>query len=198
MTCAQCGVQLVRRPGEARTVFSRRMFCSVVCRCRHSAAKMRDHSTPLEAVQRMGWTVTASDCWEWNGWRNDNGYGEYGTRIGDVKTGEILAHRLAYIAWHGPIPEDQEVRHRCDNPPCVNPDHLEIGTHADNMNDAKIRGRTARGVTHGLAKLTDDDVRAIRAASAAGESYRSLAQRYGVNKFHIGRIVRREKWSHVA
>lgn len=197
-TCAQCNCPLIRRNGEARTVFSRRRFCSVLCARRHVNAKLRDHSTHLEAVTRIGWNVTERGCWEWAGWINDKGYGEYTTRVGDLKTGEFLAHRLAYIAWTGPIPSGMLIRHRCDNPPCINPAHLETGTQADNMNDAKVRGRTARGEGHGRAKLTEDEVRAIRAASASGESYRSIALQYGLNRFHVGSIVRRQKWSHVA
>lgn len=196
--CIHCGDVLIRREGEARTVFSRRRFCCVRCARRSIGAnELRDQSTPLEAVDRIGWSVVDSGCWEWNGARNHHGYGIYGTRIGDRKTGERLAHRLAYMAWNGDIEEGQHVRHRCDNPPCINPDHLELGTHADNMNDAKQRGRTARGESHGRAKLTERDVLAVREASASGESYRSIGARYGVNKYTVGKIVRQQKWSHV-
>lgn len=197
MKCLHCGELLIRRPGEANTVFARRQFCCVPCARRYCGAKRRDQSTPLQAVQRIGWTVLESGCWEWNGPRNQDGYGIYPTMVGDKRFGERRAHRLAYLAWKGPITQSQLVRHHCDNPPCINPDHLDLGTHSDNMNDAKERGRNARGESHGMSKLTESDVLAIRDASASGESYRSISARYGLNKFTVGKIVRREKWSHV-
>ena len=188
--CLQCGETLIRRKGEARTVFARRKFCCVRCGRQYFGARRRDRSTPLQAVERIGWSVV-NGCWEWNGARS-GGYGVYGTQV--TSAGERLAHRLAYIAWNGPISPDQVVRHRCDNPPCINPDHLELGTHADNMNDAKVRGRTARGEAHGRSRLTESDVLDIRAAAGSGESHRSIGARYGLNKYTVGKIFRRERW----
>lgn len=80
-----------------------------------------------------------SECIEWQGSRNRNGYGSV-----RAEGRTWLAHRWAWVQVHGPIPEGLVVRHRCDNPPCVNVEHLEIGTHADNMRDAVERGRTFR------------------------------------------------------
>lgn len=75
-------------------------------------------------------------CWEWTGWRKETGYGR--VRI----DGRILyAHRVSWILANGPIPDDLRVLHRCDNPPCVNPDHLFLGTQGDNNADRDAKGR---------------------------------------------------------
>jgi hypothetical protein len=101
-----------------------------------------------------------------------------------------LAHRLAWAEANGPIPEGMVVRHTCDNPPCVNPAHLILGTQKDNVGDMDRRGR--RG--YGMAKVTADHVRAIRASA---EDYRVLMARYGISKSTLNRIRRRESWAHI-
>lgn len=93
-----------------------------------------------ELMLHNGWDFTDTGCWEYKG-----------PRFAQVKaqgTNPLLGHRVSYEHHHGPIPEGMMVRHKCDNPPCVNPNHLEVGTHQDNMNDRDERGRTARGDRH--------------------------------------------------
>jgi hypothetical protein len=95
--------------------------------------------------------------------------------------------------FKGRVPDGMVVRHKCDNPACVNPDHLELGTHADNVADRDARGRTARGERlH--AKLTEDDVLRIRADS---RSHRAIGADYGVAHSTVGNIKRGRKWSHL-
>lgn len=110
----------------------------------------------------------------------------------------VLAHRKAYEDAYGPIPEGMVVRHMCDNPPCVNLEHLELGTHADNMRDMAERGRayrpTWRGETAPGAKLTEDDVRFIRQSPMRGVD---LAAMFGVGKANITNIRKRRTWTHV-
>lgn len=139
----------------------------------------------------------ASACWIWRGATNSrSGYGNY-THDGRV----LHAHRFAWMIVHGreSIPADAVVRHRCDNPPCVNPAHLEVGTQADNMQDKVRRGRcgSARGEAVGNAKLTADKVREIRRLHRADIGVVDLAAAYGVSHHAIHCVVERKTWKHV-
>jgi hypothetical protein len=103
---------------------------------------------PLEArLRETGWTVTASGCWEWNGKRNDDGYGLFSARRLGIEGAR--AHRVVYECLAEAIPDGLLLRHKCDNPPCVNPDHLIPGTDLDNAHDMVERGRHFR---HGRAR----------------------------------------------
>jgi hypothetical protein len=153
--------------------------------------------------------VEKSDgCWVWNGPRHKSRRGvlTYGRiRVGRAPVG---THRISYELFKGEIPKGLVVRHKCDNPPCVNPDHLELGTHKDNQYDAIERGRHvatmkyedvnwARGERQGSAKFTEDDIRAIREKRAKGMSTRALGEEYGVRDSHISMITLRQIWKHV-
>lgn len=117
-------------------------------------------------------------------------------RSGYVRAGRgKYAHRLAYEQAHGPIPEGMEVRHRCDTPPCVNPEHLEVGTHAENMADKTRRGKDPVGERNPMVKLSEADARAIR---SSGESGPVLAARYGVTRTTINRIKKGTQWRHLS
>lgn len=139
-----------------------------------------------------------SDCIIWQGVPDHGGYGR--TYVDGVKR---QAHRVAYCAHHGlSIYEisGKVVRHTCDNPICINPDHLLIGTHADNVRDKVSRGRQARqlGEDHGGSKLKSEQVIEIRKKHASGSiSERSLAKEYGVSQKTIWGIVNRKRWSHI-
>lgn len=144
----------------------------------------------------VGWE---SECWEWTGMRIDSrgGYGRL--YLGDGSGRYRSAHRLAYEYWYGPIGDESVIRHHCDNPPCCNPSHLDIGTQADNMRDAVVRNRVAVGQRHGLSKLSDEDVRNIRKRYVrhfeknVNNVWRSnaylLCREYGVSYSQIMRIA---------
>ncbi len=102
---------------------------------------------------------------------------------------EMYAHRAAYLAIHGEIPDGLVVRHKCDNPLCCNPDHLEIGTHQDNSRDARKRKR----LTH-LVKLTESQVLEIRSLAEAGARAPDLARRFNVTRSNVYRIISRATW----
>lgn len=91
-------------------------------------------------IESIGWDVTDGGCWEWRGARNGHGYGLVSLHREGVKAAR--AHRVVYESRRGPIPRGAVLRHSCDNPPCVNPDHLKPGTHKQNMEDMAARGRS--------------------------------------------------------
>lgn len=130
-------------------------------------------------------------CWLWRG--------TIGNRYGTLKFHKKrwMAHRLAWTLVNGNIPENMNVLHKCDVPLCVNPGHLFLGTHKDNMNDMAVKNRRkgkARGECHGRAKLTEQDILNIRNSS---EKHRDLAARYGVGKTTIGHIIHKRNWSYL-
>ena len=157
--------------------------------------------SPEESLRWSGWDevekiAKLGPCWEWRGTIGTNGYGEIS--FGDTKT---RPHRVAFEVWNGPIPEGYLVRHKCDNPPCINPAHLELGTDADNSRDKVTRGRAGalRGEAHLSAKLTEDQVREIRLRYAqGGVTQEMLAAEYGVAKPTIGGITSGRIWKHVS
>lgn len=137
-------------------------------------------------------TITKNNCWEWQGTRL-GGYGQ--VRV----NGKLYrAHRYAYELTYGPIPGGLLVRHKCDNPPCCNPGHLELGTHTDNVRDAIERGRfrtcPPSGENASNVKLTAAKVQAIRQRYAAGESQSALAREHGVTQGAIWHIVNGKRW----
>jgi len=169
-------------------------------------ARNKKHGTPGDAsprqcspgqsvedrLARFGWTVTTSGCWEWNGSRYATGYGHLCVDYKDLYT-----HRLSYELHKGAIPAGMFICHTCDNPPCMNPAHLFVGTPADNMTDMREKGRHSRGVTNGRSKLSEDDVRAIRRLAKAGESRLLLSERFGVTQSGIYGVVMRINWKHI-
>lgn len=152
--------------------------------------------SPLEKVMFHGWTVTDSDCWEYNGSiRNPKeGYGRV-SQHGKA----LVVSRVVHEAWIGPIPKGLLVRHKCDNPPCVNPEHLEVGTVRDNARDMIERGRgnPPKGEQNRQAKLTEDDVRHIRQLRDNGRTLQSLADEFHVSLSLVDGIVKRRRWKHV-
>jgi len=137
-----------------------------------------------------------SGCWIWVAGQAAGGYGAvyHGGR-------GRLAHRISYEATHGAgSASGLVVRHRCDRPLCVNPAHLELGTHADNVRDKVERGRQPRGEANGVSKLTETDIRVIRSVCVKGNGdvgLSALARQFSVSRSVIGRVVRREMWRHV-
>lgn len=152
-------------------------------------AKALTHQDRLDLFFSRAFPEPNSGCWIWTGeWKND-GYGECWT-FGRRET----AHRASYRELKGPIPKGLMVRHTCDVRACVNPDHLLIGTQQDNMDDKVARHRQARGLTSGQAKLTEEEVREIRASALA---QRTLAKIYNVSQPAIGMIKRRVNWKYL-
>lgn len=129
-----------------------------------------------------------SGCWEWNK-VNKQGYGRFyfsGT--------SIFAHRFSYLLYKGNIPENYVVRHLCNNPKCVNPNHLAIGTTADNMLDKVLSGRQAKGNEHGMSVLTEAQVKEIYQSSLSNYD---LADQYNTTPQMISFIRSGKNWKHI-
>lgn len=143
--------------------------------------RLQDHSEECEG-----------GCREWRLGVDGSGYGRYRFR----RRMESV-HRLSWEIKNGPIPLGMQVLHRCDNPPCLNIEHLFLGTQKENIADmnAKNRQRGARGAKNASAKLNPEKVFEIRWLNTSGWTWRQLADEYGVDKATIGRIVSHKTWT---
>jgi hypothetical protein len=153
-------------------------------------------------VDRFWQRVQKTDsCWLWIGARKEPrrsqplGYGRIVLTNAPLKYG--YAHRLSWEINVGKIPKGKKVLHKCDNPPCVNPDHLFLGTQLDNMKDCVSKRRKAVGHRNGRSLLTEDEVKDIRIRLARGESTRNIARIYGRGKSTIWSISARLNWAHL-
>lgn len=126
-------------------------------------------------------------CWIWTGARFSTGYGQIAKR-----GKQLLAHRVSWVLHHGPLGANDVVCHSCDNPACVNPEHLFIGTQKTNMADCAAKHRSAHGERNGQHKLSEGQVLSIKESK---ESERALAARFGVCRSNIGYIRRGKRWS---
>jgi hypothetical protein len=137
-----------------------------------------------------------SGCWLWLGFQTPRGYGMLGFKRLGVRSNQY-GHRMMFRAATGQSPGDLEVCHHCDQPSCVNPEHLFLGNRFDNMRDAAAKGRTASGVRNGSSKLAPAQVIEIRQRHQQGESMRRLARAYGVSDGAIAKVIRRQTWARV-
>jgi len=148
---------------------------------------LRKHDVPPE--QRLV-RNEQTGCLEWSGCTTKKGYGM-------VSNGNrpVLVHRYFYEKWVGRIPKGLNVCHRCDNPSCVEPAHLFIGTNADNTADMVEKCRQARGERHGMAKLTLTEVAAVRSARAAGVTVREVAKQFEISIGTVSLIANGKIWN---
>lgn len=157
---------------------------------------MADQSHSLESrfwskVERLG----PDDCWPWKGTKCPRGYGTL-KNVQHTKPRNLKAHRASWLVQKGTIPDGLCVCHRCDNPSCVNPEHLFLGTHDDNMKDMAAKGRADPpiGSEHPVSRLEESDVEVILQDDRA---YHVIAAQYGVHPTIIARIKTGQGWYHV-
>lgn len=159
-------------------------------------------------VEQRFWQYVSKDvdgCWRWTGATRGGGYGAIW--IGGRTGSHVPAHRVSYEMAHGPVPAGLWVLHRCNNKRCVNPEHIYAGTVRQNVMDAiadgvwpSKKGRSMPwmvGIKNSNAVLDPVKVRQIRARQASGESMRSLARHFNVNRTTIKNVVIRAIWAHV-
>ena len=129
-----------------------------------------------------------SGCWLWQAYRmKKSGYGFF-----RLPTKQEMAHRTAYRLFNGPL-DARDVMHKCDVPSCVNPNHLVLGTHLENMQDAKRKGRISIGEMHGRSKLTDEQVYLIRKSS---KPQKEIAFEFGITQGHVSSLKSGAKWQY--
>ena len=136
--------------------------------------------------------VTESGCWLWTGYPEKDGYGYI-----CVDGKRPKAHRFSYETFIGKIPEGMSVLHKCDISCCVNPSHLFIGTHKDNMRDQKNKGRTLLGEKGSNVKLKEEDVLKIISAARSGEPQSKIAKRFGISQASVSLIHTGKNWPHI-
>jgi len=160
-----------------------------------------EYSLDLDQTDEELWsrfwkhTETSTGCWEWQGAISGGRYGHLW-----IAGRNVYAHRIAWALHYGPLKKGQLVLHKCDNPKCVNPDHLFLGTHQDNMDDCVKKGRSARGSKSGRSKLNEEQVLEIKKKLAEPHYYhkvRDLAKEYNVHDVTIYSIKKGRTWSHV-
>lgn len=185
--CEQCGSELTRKAYEKPCDFKGRQFCGRTCANRFRAPYVSRSENLLQNSE----SADERGCWNWNGYLDPKGYG----RTSD-ESGEVLAHRLSYMEFVGPITDGLHVLHKCDNPSCINPSHLELGTNVENHEQKMARGRQFHpiGERNPKAKLTARDVREIRASSLPTNA---LAERFGVTRTNISMILLGRTWKDI-
>lgn len=150
----------------------------------------------IRSLEERFWSKvdTSGDCWTWMAACNRQGYGLIGIGSRSTRKSAQLAHRVAYELEVGTIPSGLIVRHKCDNPPCVNPSHLEIGTRADNSRDMRVRGRSIVGELNPRSKLTANQVVLIRERLATGASVAVVARDFSMSCGAIKNIRSGKSW----
>lgn len=159
------------------------------------------HKNPIFAL--YGFTGGAEDrfaakvlktdgCWEWAAHRNECGYGTF-----NPGRKPMLANRVCWILHFGKIPDGFCVLHKCDNPACVRPDHLFLGTHVENIADMMRKGRNPFGERSGSHKLTEQKVLAIRKDHDEGMKRKAIALKHGTSMTNAFAIINRMTWKHI-
>jgi len=151
---------------------NQRHYCSDACRF-------------WDKVEKLG----PDECWNWTAAKCHQGYGHF-----RYKKHLINAHRFAWFLTHGPVPDNLDVLHTCDNESCCNPSHLFLGTHTDNMVDMVKKGRHRNYIPQ---KLTVHQVKAIKIELGEGTLHRIIAKKYGVVRETITAINTGKFWAHV-
>lgn len=196
--CEHCGKLYNHSYRITRKYWEARKFCSAECRVAGMRGKKRStYGKAKVSVNDRFWSKVSrcdtDECWPWIGAKDVSGYGYLaGTR----REKAAKAHRLSYLLHYGEIPKGLCVCHKCDNPSCVNPSHLFLGTLADNNADKLSKGRLVvpYGEAHPKSKLTLEDIKSIMSLRAAGLTQTQIAKQFGIAQPHVCAILLKKIW----
>ncbi len=181
--CQNCGKAFSIKPSEVRR--GRGKYCSFPC--------WRPLSIEDRFKKRI--KIDKNGCWIWVGSTNNRGYGTFW----NGKVADFAHHFSWEIANHQTIPNGSFILHSCDNPSCVNPSHLRLGSHKDNMEDmlSKGRQRVPKGEESGRCKYSEKIIRAIRFRAANGENTKILEKEFNISRQYLKDIIDRKYWKHI-
>ena len=184
--CLNCGKPCTRKESLSHKQWKQTKFCSRKC-----AARKATDQPLLERFFQNVVIDPVSNCWVWRAGKDGVGYGLF--RYNGISK---RTHRVIYEMAVGPILNKLLVLHRCDNPSCVNPWHLFLGTYDDNAADAALKGRARRaiGAFNGNVRLTEDEVFQIRSDKRKQDK---IAKEYGIAQTTVSAIKRRVNWKHL-
>jgi len=186
--CKQCKEHFVPWSKKAK-------FCSY--KCSSEFRKEESIERFWNKVDKNGPSLKKemTNCWLWKGAIDKSGYGIMCMKKHFKR--QTSAHRISWTLINGKIPELKEICHKCDNPRCVRPDHLFVGTHKENMNDRDGKNRNAKGELNGRSKINSNDVIKIRKLSESGLKYTKISNMYKIDRKTVKDIVVRKLWKHV-
>lgn len=164
--------------------------------CRATDYSLEEYAALLRARLKAKSALQPSGCIEWQGASVRN-YGQI--RVRNPVNKLMLAHRLAWVLHYGTDPAGLLVCHKCDNPRCINVDHLFVGTTLDNMQDMAAKGRSGdtRGSKSGKSKLTEEDAVHMLALSSSGVKQAEIAKKFNIHPAHVSRIISGKRWAHL-
>jgi len=193
--CKNCNQSFKSYPSE---VARGKKYCSISCASKINKNLKKTFFQKTSFIEKFFLKISKNNhpnnCWIWEGHKNKQGYGRLRSNYKD-----LLAHRVSWEIFFYDIPDGFWVCHHCDNPSCVNPEHLFLGTSLDNAQDRseKKRNRNQNGSNHNMAKLNEKIVINIRRQLALGASGYGLAKKYNVSPMAINNIKHYKSWKHV-
>lgn len=187
--CQYCGQHFYRRPSVIRSRGYGVKFCGQDC---YHASKGTLEERFWAKVDKSG------ECWLWTGARfTATGYGQVCVKANGRRR-LFSAHRMSYELTYGPVEDGLFVCHTCDVRLCVRPDHLWLGTCADNLQDMVAKGRSLRGERHSQRKLTEEEVMAIRDAyGVGGVTMLAIAKRFAISRTMVSYLLSGKRWKHL-
>lgn len=187
-TCQQCGQPYQTSKFLSTTMRAKSKFCSRIC-------SSESFKIPSE-IRFWKYVVKTETCWIWTGALSEAGYGQF-SHLGKQCVASRVSFELAFPDKKEDL-QTSDVLHKCDNPNCVNPEHLFLGTHLDNMRDKVKKGRQHRGIELWNAKLNDEKVKEILNISQTISNKAKLARMFNVSPKTIANILERKIWTHVS